>query len=424
MVDPFDILFTSPIFQQVTSIFLNYWWLAAPFILAPIFWSLWLRFVQIQAEQRNRWVLLEIIPPKEIPKTPAAMEQVLAGFHGIYAPPNIVEKYIKGEKMPRMSLEIVGIDGEVHFFIRAPQQYQMLTQSHIYSQYPQAEIHEVEDYVNRVPPDIPNESWDLWGTEFLLTKEDAYPIRTYVEFGLHKEQVEEETKVDPLAGITEVLANLKKGEEIWIQIIISPAEFGWEKAGEELIEKIAGRAKEPKPGLLGRFFSSLGNFFNLLLGKEKEKQPSEEIGLVIPKRLTPAEAKAIQDIERNISKPGFETTIRVLYLGKKGVFQKARGRNSLFGAFRQFNSQTLNSFIPDFQTITQLDFFYTKWRLNWRKKKLFFDYKRRWLKSKRFIFNVEELATLFHFPGRVITAPLMPRVRARKAEPPATLPIT
>jgi thioredoxin-related protein len=43
--------------------------------------------------------------------------------------------------------------------------------------------------------------------------------------------------------------------------------------------------------------------------------------------------------------------------------------------------------------------------------------------TKIFTLNTEELATLFHFPGRVSTTGTFERIQAQKAEPPANLPI-
>jgi hypothetical protein len=44
--------------------------------------------------------------------------------------------------------------------------------------------------------------------------------------------------------------------------------------------------------------------------------------------------------------------------------------------------------------------------------------------KSRFILNVEELASLYHFPGRMVTgAPSMSRVEAKRSEAPSDLPV-
>ena len=40
-----------------------------------------------------------------------------------------------------------------------------------------------------------------------------------------------------------------------------------------------------------------------------------------------------------------------------------------------------------------------------------------------FVMTTEELATIYHFPGDVSKTPTLSRVTAKKAEPPANLPI-
>ena len=40
-----------------------------------------------------------------------------------------------------------------------------------------------------------------------------------------------------------------------------------------------------------------------------------------------------------------------------------------------------------------------------------------------YVLNVEELATLFHFPTFEVTAPVAPRVEAKRGKPPSGLPI-
>jgi len=44
------------------------------------------------------------------------------------------------------------------------------------------------------------------------------------------------------------------------------------------------------------------------------------------------------------------------------------------------------------------------------------------LKSKPFIFNIEELATVYHYPGVTVAAPRMQRIEAKTSAPPINLP--
>ena len=40
-----------------------------------------------------------------------------------------------------------------------------------------------------------------------------------------------------------------------------------------------------------------------------------------------------------------------------------------------------------------------------------------------FTLNAEELATIYHFPGRVSTTPTFKRIESKKSDPPVDLPV-
>ena len=66
-------------------------------------------------------------------------------------------------------------------------------ESKIYSQYPDAQVEEVSDYMDEIPPDVPSRDYDLWGADFVLVKKNwLYPLRTYVDY----EDIEEERRID------------------------------------------------------------------------------------------------------------------------------------------------------------------------------------------------------------------------------------
>ena len=137
--------------------------------------------------------------------------------------------------------------------------------------------------------------------------------------------------------------------------------------------------------------------------------------------MTPGEREIIEAIENNISKIGFRCNIRFLYIAKHEEYAGAHIA-SMFGFFRQFSTQNLNGFKPNSNVSPNREYLFPKQRNYWRRRRLLFDFKRRYLKPQYFIFNTEELATLYHFPGMVVQAPMTPRIGAKKAEPPPSLP--
>ena len=403
-----------------------YLWLLLPLILllllSPLkfFYLFWRR---VRWDARIEKILLEIKIPKEVAKPIKAMEYVIAGFHGIHDPANFRERWIDGQFQLSLSLEIVSLGGETHFFIRTPLPFRKHIESSIYAQYPEAEISLVDDYTKYVPQDIPKKGWDLWGADFMITKPDCYPIKTYPQFEVEQES-KEERKVDPLAQFLEGLSALKPGEQFWFQIIIKPIidEIPWVKRGREIADKIARRpaSKVPRP--------IIQEAAEVLVLGPTPTAPAEKELFPPEMKLTPGERIILAAIEEKIGKFGFDTNIRFIYLGKEGVFFRPNIRSAM-GYMKTISTLNLNGLRPFPPTMTKIMWFFRSRRLYIRKRRMFRYYQKRWptffpRTGGTYVFNSEEIATLYHFPGRMVApAPALPRVEAKKGEPPADLPI-
>lgn len=409
----------------------SWWWVILPFLLVRPFLFLWLWWRQQVWTKKVEKTILEVKIPREILKPIKAMESVFSGFWAIYDPPNWKEKWIEGKYLLTLSLDIVNIDGQTHFFIRVPEKLKKLIESNVYAQYPDAEIAEVPDYTQAVPQDIPNKEWDLWGCSFQTLKEDIYPIRTYKKFFEEKEDVKEEKRIDPMAGLLEGLATLKKGEQLWIQFLVKPV--------TNLESKIVDRAKEKVNELVHRPKKEkqkpiAQEAAEILVFGPKEEEKKEEKELIPPEmRLTPGERDEVTAIEDKVSKYCFEVGIRFIYLGRREAFFKPHIRTPL-AFFTQFSTQNFNGLKPWGRTITKVTYFFVKRRLLLRKRRLFRLYKSRLpplfpLKSKpgglegAIILNTEEMASLYHFPSKAVAqAPFLERLEAKKGEAPPGLP--
>ena len=423
-------------FKIVLNIISEYWWIIAPVALFFIFKELWLDYVRTKYKSLIKWTILEIKIPREVQKTPKAMEQIFAGLHGTEKNPNFIEKWFKGEIPHQFSLEIISKGGQVHFLIRTQEKFRNLVEAQIYAQYPAAEISEVEDYTAALPSKIPSDDYDIWGTEFVLVKEDAYPIRTYPYF--FEESLEEE-RIDPMASLSEALSHLSTDENIWVQILISPANDDWKKEGEKLVEKLIGKKVEvTKKGLVleearGWFEATKETVHELFSSPEEKKEsyrkPQERLMESLMLYLSPGQREVVSAIEKNIAKLGFKIVIRFVYWAKSDIFTKSN-RAGVLGAFKQFNTQDLNGFKSNKKIKTSIDYFFKKRRVFYRKVRILNNYKKRYFPvttrkfSKRgFVLNIEELATIYHIPGKIVEAPKMPRIEAKKGSPPSGLPI-
>lgn len=427
--------------QEITLIlgwiwdfFSAWWWLIAPPALVFLLNDLWLlakknEFIFYKME----WMVLEVTPPQVVDRTPQAMEQVFAGLHGIYSRTKWFERYRDGKVTPWISCEIVSLGGDVKFLIRCLKKHRNIVEANIWAQYPDAEMREVDDYVNSVPRDLPNENWNMWGAELKLMRPDPYPIRTYEDF----EDTIEERRLDPLSSMMEIMSSLGPGEQLWFQILLQPIFGDWKEDGIAEVDKIMGKKKPPSKGIfdipiLGDLLEFFRDFVIEFLGVFSPIGTGEAAGTTKDTKfereptfmmLSPGQQDAVKAIERNVGKLGYKVNLRFMYVGKNEVFTKAR-ISEFFGAIRQFNSEHLNSLVPNLATTPDLEMKpFAKQRNYHRRRILDRNYRFRLFRKKSFTFNAEELATVFHLPGSLVAkAPSISRVEAKRAEPPHALP--
>src|SRR3989338_9414149 len=410
------------------------WWAWLPPLLAFGAWKMWVFYLRVWYFSNLKWVLLEVRIPKEIAKPPQAMEQIFAGLHGAFRRFDFEEKYWKGLQTDYFSFEIVSVGGKVHFYIYTPSDYINLIQALVYSQYPESEVKEVEDYSLTLPENIPNEEWNLFGTEFALVKPDPYPIRTYKDFLVEDISLKEEArKVDPLSALAEVLATIKPHEVVGVHLLIRPCGDEWKKQAEELVFKLIGREIPKKKGVLKEVFGGLSSIPGEILSpgaapkKEEKQKPLDALMF----RLSPGEQEIVKAVEKNIAKIGYETILRFIYIGKAKEFDMMNFA-AIQGVLRQFNTLNLNSFKTQSKGMTTAKWYNPRRvRVKLKRKKKFYKYfKLRkpfldtyTLRSKPFIFNIEELATVYHYPGGTVGALTTQRIEAKRGEPPSDLPI-
>ena len=154
---------------------------------------------------------------------------------------------------------------------------------------------------------------------------------------------------------------------------------------------------------------------------EIEQQKREYETLM--QHLSPGEKDIVESIERNISKVGFETKFRFIYVAKKDVYSKPRGVVSILGALKLLHTQNLNWLWLNKKSKTKLDYF--KFRIPGRQRKIVRNYKGRSMDkgAKPSIFSIEELATIYHFPYISVESPSVISAESGKSGPPSDLPI-
>ncbi len=384
--------------------------------LCVTFWGLWVDYVRSDQFLGLKYTLLELKLPKDTFKSPKAMEVFLNSLHNT-ADGSHYAQYWKGETRPWYSLELISIEGQVKFMIWTEDRRKAGVFSALYSQFPEIEIKEVEDYAKSVQFDP--DKIRVFATEFAFTKADPYPIKTYVDYGLDKDP-KEEFKVDPLLPLIEYLGSVGPNQQVWFQFMIrahkddqvKPGHIfkkhdSWKEGAEAEINKIMQR--DPKTKVSGK--------------------PNEQ-GFLIGPTLSKPEQDVIEAIGRSITKLPFDVGIRALYIAKKDIFNTPFGIGGIIGNMKQFNAENLNGFKPSKHWHNLLGDPWQDYK-NMRRNRFgslaLVAYRRRSyfytpFTSKPLVLNTEELATIYHFPGSVSKTPTLERVPSKRAQAPSNLP--
>ena len=381
-----------------------------------IFWEFWVNYVQQLFISKTPMILLELRLPKEVFKSPRAMEIALTSLHQSSPGANFWALYYEGKLRAYTSLEIVSIGGKIHFYIYLRKGLRALFETQLYAQYPDIEIHEVPDYATEIPYGAPGAEYEMWGCEYKLAgKTDALPLKTYIDFGLDRDP-KEEFKIDPISQVLEFMGSLTEGENMWFQMLIMAHAPQPPRRGAKNAKKFEVRAKELVDDLSKRKLAA-------------EKAKEGKTITPIESKLTKAEEEVLEAVERKASKPAFDVGMRTIYVARKDKFNGGH-IPGITGLLRPFGANNLNSFKPS-NVATPFDY---PWqdplgvRARKIKRELFEWYvKRGWFYEPYvqdpFVLSSEEIATIYHIPGATAKTPTLGRLESKRGEAPVNLPI-
>jgi len=318
-------------------------------------------------------VFFEVLLPRDNEIEPSAADQMFANLAGLY----------KGGFMARfghqhtISLEIVADANEIRFIVGTPVALSKFVTRQIHASYPCAEIIQIPEY---------NIFGKEGAVEAAVLEKTGPPYFSLLTYG-------EDLPVDPLNSLTQSLSRLQEEDTAAIQICISPTGPWWQKKGQAVIFNSQNPAAESLPKA---FISSFGR---ALTGRVQE--PVSEKA---PVRLN---EKVLEGIQKKISKPGFNTIIRVVVTAGSRAAAKTH-LNNIVSSFEQFSNPHLSSFRRRgvlFRKHLMIDYLYR--------------YTPRW---KQNILSSAELATVFHFPNKNVQTPDIKWLLAKSAAPPQNLP--
>jgi len=407
------------------ALFIAPLWL--PFLIIGGAWAVWIIWRRSEFINNQTYILLEIKPPRNLVKTPLAMEAFLSALHISSGESNWYLRWIKGSVRPWWSLEMASFEGQIHLYIWTRAFYRQLVESQMYAQYPGVQLIEVPDYTRLVSAKT-EEGWGIWGCDFKQTASDPLPIKTYIEYGLDKVQKEPE-QVDPLANLVEFMGSIGKGECLWLQFIFrfhkgekyhkrikgdddKWKDYTWKDRADELVKKIREKTRD--------------TYTDPVTGAERPGFPNP----------TKGQTEKIAAIERNVSKLGFDVGARGIYLVKPGIKFNVAIVVHMISLFKPFSTEGWNGINSTAWMKTFDDY---PWEIGIAKKKdeyrrkMIEAYRRRQFfhepfsfglpKDETMVMSTEELATLFHIPSQAVATPTLGRIQSATSEAPANLPV-
>jgi hypothetical protein len=323
---------------------------------------LWYRNRHREEESLNS-ILLQVTVPHENEIKIDAAEQMFASLASLRQSGSM--EFLK--EQPRISFEIVGLPGDIRFYVCVPNKYRDFIEKQINGAYPEAEIVQVNEAVAK------QKDGNVIGSEYNIFSEDGKVAFTslkeeysdYIPIKAYKDLA-----VDPLSSITSVLAKMAEGEGAAIQILIKPAGSKWKNSGRSYISST--KKSEANP--------------------ETAKYKTD--------------AKQLEAIEGSIGKAGFNTVIRIVVSARTKEAAEAH-LNNIINAFGQYSGQ--NSFMQNSHMVKA-------WFMN------DFIYRYFPIRGQTSVLTAEELATIFHFPNKSIMTPGIHWLTSKRAPAPSNIP--
>lgn len=407
------------------ALFLAPLWL--PLLIVGGAWAVWVVWRRGEFTASQKTILLEIKLPRNVVKTPLAMEAFLSALNISGGESNWYLKWIKGSVRPWWSLEMASFGGQVHFYIWTRTLWRPMVESQLYAQYPGVQLVEAPDYTRFISASS-EDGWGVWGCDFKHTEPDPIPIKTYIEYGLDKVQKEPE-QVDPLANLIEFMSSIGKDEDLWLQFVFryhkgekyhkmvkvpgkSARRYTWKDKAKELIDDIRKSTRDP--------------YVDPVTGEERPGFPNPTKGQI----------EKIGAIERNISKLAFDVGVRGIYLVKPGKKFNVVFVLNMISLFKPFNTEGWNN-INSTAWMKKFDDYPWDIGINKRKdifrRKMVEAFRRRQFFYEPFseglphddimVMSTEELATVYHIPSQAVTTPTLSRIQSATSEAPANLPV-
>jgi hypothetical protein len=345
-------------------------------------------------------ILFLVMMPKYTPKKEgeqqkeekmliAQMEQVFANFLYLKKPGMFQEP-------PCCAFEIASQIGssDISFYVAVPKYLESVFEKYVQGVYPNAVVDKIpQDYTIFEPQGASA------GAYLKLSESSLFPISTY-----------QTLETDPLALVTNNLSKISANEGGAVQVLIRPlSKLNLRKRGEKALKKIR-EGKSVRDAVVQAFEGPVMEGFEdfgKIISSKTPQQKGEELGLKDKEQTF--DQKGYEAIQNKIQKQPFDVNIRIV----SSAQSQARAEEileHLVSAFSQFSLSAINSLEPKEVYGKEL-------------QKLVYDYSFRNFSIKQAnILNLEELASIYHFPTHYIETPYVKAAKSVSAPPPADLP--
>lgn len=363
-----------------------------PFVLMGLLVPLWITYVRSQYVDSIPYSVVELKPGEGTDRNSAAMESI---FYSLYHRIEVSRLMVVATGHVRLpwAFEVVANAGMVRFFMRIPTAHRPAIEARLRSEYPDIDLDEADDPTRTIPY---HRGVTVESREFVFTKPDPYPIKTYDEYA------KERNPEDPFLSMLEKLIQVGEGEHVILSLLVRPHQKERRRFWEEPIDTLHQDAKREIAELVG----------------------SEGVLHTLPE----SRRSLIAAIEGGLKKPSFDCGIRVIYAAERSAFSEDRVQFvehllDVFEAperngFRPFT--TRDRFLWPLSDIASAIPAFAEWyTLQLARRRAFFAPP---YYGIPFVLNTAELATLFHMP-HITRAHALARSRGDRLEPPDNLPV-
>ncbi len=305
---------------------------------------------------------------KDFREVLGVMDHLYQSLHSLHT--STVKQYTKGQEF--FSVEYAALAGEILFFIVCPRRIAHLIEKQVTAFYPDAIIDEVEDY-------------NIFTEQSVVASELLVPAKPYATTFKTYQQL----KSDPLNTITNAFSKLKLDEGAAVQLVLRPADTGWQKK----VQKEAANLINPKKRHGLKWWNPLTwitAIFDMLTSgeatelKQNEEQSSGE-------RVSQMVEEYSKSLDEKASSPGFHAVLRIVTSAQS----EARAQmllETVSAAFAQFGDIHGNKF-KKAKLINRSDVVSRFIRRSPRRPLLHM------LRFPRMLLGSAELASLFHLPN-------------------------